>query len=316
MVIMKMLAFSVGGHADRLPTISDSRPMLNRVAQRYASNYSERILKSALRPRNRHSLNAQMAFSRIGFAIVASLMVQPGNANEVAPGKQLPQSVTVRMEAGGEPQDVTIPFLLFVPQEYRPDEKKWPLLLFLHGLGESGNNELEKVKIHGPPGFVESRTDFPFVLVSPQLPPPPGAMKDVPEAWKPEPLIRLLDHVTRHLNIDTTRVYVTGLSMGGYGTWRLVAKYPERFAAAVPICGGGEPKAMACGLRRVPIWAFHGALDPTVPLSESQTMVRAVRRAGGNVRFTVYPDVPHNSWKPTYDNPAVYEWLLSHRGPL
>jgi predicted peptidase len=189
-------------------------------------------------------------------------------------------------------------------------------MLFLHGLGESGDNELERVKIHGPPGFVDSRPDFPFVVVAPQLPPPPGEMKDVPTAWKPEPLIRLLDHIMANLNIDPTRVYVTGLSMGGYGTWRLVAAYPDRFAAAAPICGGGEPKSMAPSLRRVPIWAFHGALDPLVPLCKSQEMVEAIRCAGGNVRLTVYPNVEHNSWKQTYDNPKLYDWLLSHRGPL
>jgi predicted peptidase len=257
-----------------------------------------------------------MAFSHIAIAIAASFMVQPENSINVEPSKQLPQSVTVRASVETDPREVTIPYLLFAPKEYNSDGKPWPLMLFLHGLGECGNDELEKVKIHGPPGFVDARPDFPFVLVSPQLPPPPGAMKDVPTAWQPAPLIGLVDHVVKHLNIDRTRVYVTGLSMGGYGTWRLVAAYPERFAAAMPICGGGEPKSMAAKLCRVPIWAFHGALDPTVPLSETREMVNAVRRAGGNVRFTVYRHVPHNSWKPTYDNPQVYEWLLSHRGPL
>jgi predicted peptidase len=256
-----------------------------------------------------------MTFSLVPLAIAASFMVQTNSINAQA-GKQLPQSVTVQINAANESRDVTMPYLLFAPQDYSADGKKWPLMLFLHGLGESGNNELERVKIHGPPGFLDSRPDFPFVVVSPQLPPPPGAMKDVPEAWKPEPLIRLVDHVIQNMNVDRTRVYVTGLSMGGYGTWRLVAAYPERFAAAMPICGGGEPKPMACSLRRVPIWAFHGALDPTVPVSETREMVHAVRCAGGDVRLTVYPGVEHNSWKPTYDNPKVYEWLLSHRGPL
>jgi predicted peptidase len=118
------------------------------------------------------------------------------------------------------------------------------------------------------------------------------------------------------LNIDATRVYATGLSMGGYGTWRLVAAYPERFAAAVPICGGGEADKTACSLRRVPIWAFHGALDEVIPLAKSREMVDAVRCAGGQVRFTVYRDVAHNSWVRAYDNQEVYDWLLSHRGPL
>jgi predicted peptidase len=206
--------------------------------------------------------------------------------------------------------------MLFVPNGYTSDGNPWPLMLFLHGLGESSNDDLSRVKIHGPPSFVDERPDFPFVVVTPQLPPPPGEMKDVPTAWKPEPLVQLLDRVTNELNIDRTRVYCTGLSMGGYGTWRLVAKYPERFAAAVPICGGGDPAAMAPGLRRVPIWAFHGARDEVVPLSESDKMVKAVRRAGGDVRLTVYPDVAHDSWKRAYANPEVYKWMLSHRGPL
>jgi predicted peptidase len=244
--------------------------------------------------------------------------VAPSDRIDAHPGKQLPQQVTVRAASAGEPRDVAVPYMLFVPQDYHASGKPWPLLLFLHGLGESGHggDELERVEVHGPPGFVESRPDFPFVVVSPQLPPPKRGMEDVPTAWKADELIQLVDHVQKHLNIDPTRVYVTGLSMGGFGTFRLVAKYPERFAAAVPICGGGEPAAMAKSLRRVPIWAFHGKLDPTVPVSRSEEMVNAVRRAGGDVRLTIYPDVAHNSWKPTYDNPEIYKWLLSHRGPL
>jgi predicted peptidase len=100
--------------------------------------------------------------------------------------------------------------------------------------------------------------------------------------------------------------------MGGYGTWRLVATHPERFAAALPICGGGQPETMAKSLARVPIWAFHGAKDTVVVLSESQKMVDAVRLARGDVKLTIYPDVEHNSWARTYDNPEVYDWLLAH----
>lgn len=234
-------------------------------------------------------------------------------------GKQVPQAITVQVRSDGELREVTIPYLLFVPEDYNADSaKKWPLMLFLHGLGECGNggSEIEKVKVHGPPSFVDSRPDFPFIVVSPQLPPPAGQLKDVPRAWKADQLIRLVDHVHKNLRIDRTRTYVTGLSMGGFGTWRLVAAHPDRFAAALPICGGGEPEEMACALSRVPIWAFHGALDQVVPPGKSQEMVDAVRRAGGEVKLTVYPDVAHNSWKPTYDNPDVYEWLLRHRGPL
>ena len=258
-----------------------------------------------------------MSFSTIAILLGAGLMVQIGDANNIEPGKQLPQSVTVRAQDGdGSARDVSVRYMLFTPQDYQADGKPWPLLLFLHGLGESSDDDLTRVKIHGPAKFVDSRPDFPFVVVTPQCPPPGEDKKLIRTAWKPDQLIQLLDHVTERLNIDTTRVYVTGLSMGGYGTWRLVAAHPERFAAAVPICGGGEPVKMAPTLRRVPIWAFHGARDTTVPLISSQEMVDAVRRAGGDVRLTVYPDVGHNSWVKAYDNQEVYDWLLSHRGPL
>jgi predicted peptidase len=245
--------------------------------------------------------------------LLGIFMLEASGDLKIEPGKQLPQKVTVQTDDGGLPHDITIHYLLFTPSEYKADGRPWPLLVFLHGLGECGNNELERVKVHGPPKLVESRDDFPFVLVSPQCPPPPGGMKDVPTAWKAEQLIQLVDHVANKMNVDQKRVYVTGLSMGGYGTWRLVAAHPERFAAALPICGGGEEQAWAESLRRVPIWAFHGARDAVVPLSESEKMVDAVRRAGGQVQLTVYPDVEHNSWTQTYDNEEVYEWLLSHR---
>ena len=191
-----------------------------------------------------------------------------------------------------------------------------PLLLFLHGLGECGTGNLELVKTHGPPKLVEHRPDFPFVVVSPQCPPQPAGMKDVPTAWKPDQLIQLIDHVCANLRIDPRRIYVTGLSMGGYGTWRLAATYPERIAAIVPICGGGEPRQMAAPLARVPIWCFHGARDPVVSIAKSREMVSAICRRGGRVRFTVYPVAEHDSWTETYNNEQIYDWLLSHRGPL
>jgi predicted peptidase len=263
-----------------------------------------------------------------GFSIAlltgAMLMAQATGSIEIQPGRQLPQSVKVRVDEKAESGETTIRYLLFTPKDYRSDGKKWPLLLFLHGIGECSNDDLARVKIHGSAHIVDSRPDFPFVVVTPQLPLPPGydpKAKYTPEqivafardAWKPEPLVQLMDHVKKQLNIDPARVYVTGLSMGGFGTWRLAAEYPNYFAAALPICGGGEPEKMAKALRRVPIWAFHGAKDPVVPLAESERMVEAVKRAGGDVKFTVYPEAMHNSWTQTYDNPKVYEWLLEHR---
>jgi predicted peptidase len=243
-------------------------------------------------------------------------MLEPQGTVDIEPGKQLPQSVTVQAHDGLAARDVTIHYLLFTPKEYKSDGEPWPLLLFLHGYGESGRNELERVKIHGPPKLVEKRADFPFIVVAPQCPPVKYDMKEIVKAWKADELIQLVDHVAKNLNIDPTRIYVTGLSMGGFGTWRLVAAHPERFAAALPICGGGEPDTMAKSLTGVPIWAFHGARDSVVPLSASEKMVDAVRQAGGQVEFTVYPNVEHDSWTQTYDNEKVYEWLLSHRRPV
>jgi predicted peptidase len=265
-----------------------------------------------------------MNFLSIALFSGAMLMAQASDSIRVEPGKQLPQSLKIHMDGKSVASDTTMRYLLFTPKDYKPDGKKFPLLLFLHGIGECSKDDLSRVKIHGPAKLVDSRADFPFVLVTPQLPPPAGYKEGVSytsdqiialawKAWKAEDLIQLVDHVTAKMNIDRDRVYVTGLSMGGFGAWRLVATYPDRFAAALPICGGGEPEKMATGLSRVPIWAFHGAKDAVVPLVWSQKMVDAVKRAGGDVKLTVYPEAQHDSWTVTYSNPAVYEWLLAHR---
>ena len=193
-------------------------------------------------------------------------------------------------------------YLLFLPDGYANSDKPWPLILFLHGAGESGH-DLAKVKIHGPPKIVESKTDFPFIVVSPQS---PG------RGWNPDALKGLLDDILANYRVDHDRVYLTGLSMGGYGAWTLAAAYPDYFAAVVPICGGGDP-AEATKLKDLPIWVFHGAKDEAVPLRRSQEMVDALKAAGSDVKFTVYPDAHHDSWTETYDNPELYKWLMSHQ---
>ncbi len=196
-------------------------------------------------------------------------------------------------------------YLLFLPEGYGEKQYRWPMILFLHGAGERGSY-LKKVKIHGPPKIVENRKDFPFIVVSPQC--PPG------DRWtkKTEVLIHLLDDIVARYDVDTERIYLTGLSMGGYGTWSLASEYPERFAAIVPICGGGR-RFMAMMLKDVPVWAFHGAKDNVVPVKESEEMVNAVNARGGNARLTVYPNAGHDSWTATYDNQELYDWFLKHR---
>ena len=122
----------------------------------------------------------------------------------------------------------------------------------------------------------------------------------------------LILKIIKNYRIDKTRVYVTGLSMGGYGTWALAARRPELFAAAVPICGGGDPATVNV-LKNLPIWVFHGVLDKVVLPEESEKMIRALEKAGGKVRYTLYPESYHDSWTETYDNPALYDWMLSKR---
>ncbi len=222
-------------------------------------------------------------------------------------GKQLPQKVVLSDDQQTDAQPVTIRYLLFVPKDYKPQGEKWPLMLFLHGSGESSDDNLDLVKVHGPPKIVESKPDFPFILVSPQCP----KKHEVGHAWKPDEMMQLVDHVASKLNIDPDRIYVTGLSMGGYGTWRLAATYPDRFAAAVPICGGGDAEKLAKPLSKVPIWAFHGGKDTTVPTKQSQDIVDAVKAEHGDIQLTIYPDAGHDSWTETYNNPKVYDWLLS-----
>ena len=198
---------------------------------------------------------------------------------------------------------VSVRYLLYLPPDYQQDAaRRWPLLLFLHGAGERGD-DLDKVKIHGPPRYIAEGKDYPFVIVAPQCP--------AEQWWDIDAVLGLLDHVTETLRIDPGRVYLTGLSMGGFGTWQAAARSPERFAAIVPICGGGRV-ADALRLKAVPIWAFHGGQDTLVPPERSREMVAAVNEAGGSAKLTVYPDAGHDSWTETYENPELYEWLLSH----
>jgi len=200
---------------------------------------------------------------------------------------------------------VRLRYLLFLPDEYGKDpERKWPLILFLHGAGERGD-DLDLLKRHGIPKITEERSDFPFIAVSPQCPRHSWWTAEI------ESLNALLDHIVESYPVDTSRVYLTGLSMGGFGTWHLAASYPERFAAIAPICGGGDPE-WAPRLKDIPVWVFHGAKDEIVPLSESERMVEALKACGGDVRFTVYPEAGHDSWTQTYENPELYEWFLQH----
>ena len=210
-------------------------------------------------------------------------------------GKQRPAQLDTEVR-------VQLRYLLYLPKDNKP-EKPTPLLLFLHGAGESGD-DLELVTLHGPPKLIAAGKDFPFIVVSPQCP------KD--QMWEPIELVALLDEIERLYKVDQNRVYVTGLSMGGFGTWRLAAFAPHRFAAIAPICGGGENHWVG-KMRDIPVWAFHGAKDVGVPVERSQSMIDALKDAGANPKLTIYPDAEHDSWTQTYDNPELYQWLLQQK---
>lgn len=230
----------------------------------------------------------------------------PAPAAAAAPGQQ-----PARFE-GQVSRPVTVPYLVFHPAGYAAQgQQRWPLLVFLHGAGERGDN-LEQVTVHGPPKLAKARPDFPFVVVSPQCP--------ANRTWDIEGLDAWLTHVLKTENVDPDRVYLTGLSMGGYGTWAWINAHPERFAAAVPICGGGDPVAiwLAGGdrrtvLSRLPIWAFHGGKDTVVPPGESERMIDAYKRIGNAPKLTLFPDAGHDSWSAAYADPALFDWLLRQR---
>lgn len=200
---------------------------------------------------------------------------------------------------------VTGQYLLYLPKGYETEKKHWPLIMFLHGAGERGDT-LDLVKKHGPPKIVANRDDFPFIVVSPQCP------KD--QWWSVEMLEVLLEDIIKKYRVDENRVYLTGLSMGGFGTWALALARPDLFAAIAPICGGGSVHEV-CRIKNVPVWAFHGAKDMVVPVARSQELVDALQKCGSNVKLTIYPEAGHDSWTETYDNPALYDWLLSLSRP-
>ncbi len=183
-------------------------------------------------------------------------------------------------------------------------ERRWPLILFLHGSGERGFAE-NPIPPHGPAVAARQGMSLPFVIISPQC--EPGTW------WGPMRVNDLLDELLAEHRIDEDRVYLTGLSMGGHGSWYTAQAFPERFAAVAPICGGGDPDE-AARLTGLPIWVFHGGADGVVPVARSEAMVDGIRAAGGeHVALTVYPGVGHNSWTVTYNNPQLYSWLLENR---
>jgi predicted peptidase len=239
---------------------------------------------------------------------------QPTARGTVKTGQHPQESnVSFRLPDGSS-HALQIKYLLYLPEAYgRDPQKKWPLILFLHGRGERGN-DLQLLTRHPLPEMLVDNTSFPFVVVSPQLSLESGGWQDTVDA-----LDAFLDTIQGMYSVDASRVYVTGLSMGGFGTWQLAMKHPRRFAAIAPIAGGYYYRSKAvpskiCALASVPVWAFHGALDTVVEPWQSQVLVDALKKCGGEVRFTLYENADHEAaWQLAYGDPELFRWLLSHR---
>lgn len=205
--------------------------------------------------------------------------------------------------------DVQARYLQYLPEGYGDGGKQWPLVLMLHGAGERGA-DLNQLKGNGLVYEVEQGRAFPFVLVAPQCP--------AEDWWSSQQQVAslkaLLDHLLETNQIDRSRVYLTGLSMGGTGAWRLAMEFPEYFAALLPICGRGDAsRYWATRIKHIPIWAFHGDADDIVPVETTRSLMESLRAVGAEPKYTEYPGVNHNAWSATYSNPEVIEWMLNQR---
>lgn len=202
-------------------------------------------------------------------------------------------------------------YAMYIPPEYNKTKRPWPLLLFLHGAGESGD-DVDMTIRHGPLKTAMMRGEFPFVVVAPQS--QRGLAAGGAWAAQEEDVFAILNRVRADYRIDDSRLYLTGLSMGGFGCFALAARKPGVFAAVAPICGGGNP-ADARKYEGAPFWIFHGDLDPVVPVGRSIEMYEAMKAMDQDVKLTRYPDLGHDSWTRTYDGEEIYAWLLSHEKP-
>ena len=216
------------------------------------------------------------------------------------PGEQQVHTFSTTFPSG----TINTRYLLYLPRAYDAQpEKRWPFILFLHGAGERGNNPA-LVASQGLPKLLRDQRDFPFIVLSPQC--VSGSY------WHTDTLATMLAEAMGEYRIDTERIYLTGLSLGGFGTWAMAIAHPQRFAAIAPICGGGDPNAV-CRIKHVPVWTFHGARDTIVPIESTERMVDALKKCGGQVLFTVYPEAGHDSWTQTYANQQLYDWFLQWR---
>ena len=237
----------------------------------------------------------RLCLSAVSF--LATVLIHPVHAQT----EQTPQSFS-----GEVSLKVSYRYLLALPDGYEAQtDKKWPLVVFLHGAGERGM-DLEMLKKHGPPKLIAAGKKFEAIIASLQCEP-----KTV---WNPHGVKALTDHLAKTLRVDKSRIYLTGLSMGGFGTWETAMEYPDTYAAIAPVCGGaGVRWTMAERIKDLPVWIFHGVKDPVVSVDFSQKIFDALKKVGSPVKMTLYPEALHDSWTVTYDNPEFWEWLFAQK---
>jgi predicted peptidase len=249
--------------------------------------------------------------------IIMSLSIHPSGASaeeaQQTPPDEFADFQALVYEDG---QGGALPYRLLVPQQV---DKAMPVLLFLHGAGERGDDNQRQL-IWGKDLLLKAAREFGCIVVAPQC--PDGEKWSVVD-WsqdkvtfsdEPSEPMRLtqalIDDLTTRYDVDTDRLYIMGLSMGGYGSWDAICRWPGRFTAAAPICGGGDP-AMAERIVDTPVWAFHGDADPVVAVDLSRVMIQAIRDAGGDPKYTEYPGVGHGSWTPAFAEPELLPWLTA-----
>jgi len=251
---------------------------------------------------------------------VANLEAQESKGSSIQQENSLASTYEPREFVGAN--QFILKYRLLKPVSYKPG-KKYPLVLFLHGAGERGDDNTVTLK-HAAKDFADMnrREQYPCYVVIPQCPKEQkwsnvdwsSALSELPVVASDSMIATkaLIDDMIESAGVDPLRIYVTGLSMGGYGTWDAISRYEGFFAAAAPICGGGDPK-MVGNFSRLPIWCFHGEVDMVVNVQRSREMVDALKAIGSPVKYTEYPNIKHDSWTATYSNPDFYQWLFAQQ---
>lgn len=243
----------------------------------------------------------------VGLIFLSFSLVKPQDAQEEF-------SAHIFTDSSG----IELPYRLFIPENYI-SSFSYPIIMYLHGGAGAGNDNLKQISGGNTNGThvwitAENQNNYPCFVVAPQL---LGFNRwNDPDSIRlslyAQLAVNLLEALKKEFNIDSDRVYLTGQSRGGWGTWDVITKRSDLFAAAVPLCGGGNPRAVEA-IQHLPIWAFHGALDTTVPVENSRKMVAALRKIGGNIKYTEYPNVEHGVWNKAYFEPELIPWLFAQK---